>query len=93
MAKKVTKKDLARVLDWTKDHLQSGNEPPWAWYQYMKLQETLEAILKGFDTSITLEDSLKSQGHQGSGLQLVDGKFQPNTVQRRSGKLEVTLPM
>jgi hypothetical protein len=29
---------------WAEDRVASGNEPPWAWYQYMKLIETVAAI-------------------------------------------------
>ena len=39
----MTRAELERVLDWANDKLATGAEPPWAWYQYMKLRETLEA--------------------------------------------------
>ncbi|HSC13633.1 MAG TPA: hypothetical protein VLI71_00875 [Gammaproteobacteria bacterium] len=29
---------------WAEGRVATGNEPPWAWYQYMKLIETVEAI-------------------------------------------------
>jgi len=29
---------------WAEVRVATGNEPPWAWYQYMKLIETVEAI-------------------------------------------------
>ena len=35
---------LALCRDWAEDRVASGNEPPWAWYQYMKLIETVAAI-------------------------------------------------
>jgi hypothetical protein len=35
---------LALCRDWAEDRVASGNEPPWAWYQYMKLIETVTAI-------------------------------------------------
>jgi hypothetical protein len=37
-------KCLALCRDWAEGRVASGNEPPWAWYQYMKLIETVEAI-------------------------------------------------
>lgn len=39
--------ELDFVLQWAKLKLQAGQEPPWAWYQYMKLVEAIEAIQKG----------------------------------------------
>jgi len=35
---------LALCRDWAEDRVASGSEPPWAWYQYMKLIETVAAI-------------------------------------------------
>ena len=35
---------LALCRGWAEGRVASGNEPPWAWYQYMKLIETVAAI-------------------------------------------------
>jgi hypothetical protein len=35
---------LELCLHWAESRVATGNEPPWAWYQYMKLIETVEAI-------------------------------------------------
>ena len=35
---------LALCRDWAEGRVASGDEPPWAWYQYMKLIETVAAI-------------------------------------------------
>ena len=40
-------KCLALCRDWAEGRVASGNEPPWAWYQYMKLIETVAAIQTG----------------------------------------------
>jgi hypothetical protein len=32
---------------WAEGRVATGTEPPWAWYQYMKLIETVEAIQTG----------------------------------------------
>ena len=37
-------KCLAVCRGWAEGRVASGNEPPWAWYQYMKLIETVAAI-------------------------------------------------
>jgi hypothetical protein len=43
---KTTKTQLEAVRAWADGKIVTGAEPPWAWYQYMKLRETLDAILK-----------------------------------------------
>jgi hypothetical protein len=40
-------KCLIQVLEWAEDKVAAGREPPWAWYQYMKLIETVNAIRYG----------------------------------------------
>jgi hypothetical protein len=37
-------KCLELCLHWAEGRVATGNEPPWAWYQYMKLIETVTAI-------------------------------------------------
>ena len=43
----MTREELEKVRQWANDKIAAGQEPPWAWYQYMKLRETLDAILSG----------------------------------------------
>ena len=40
-------KCLVVLKNWAERRIRSGNEPPWAWYQYMKLVETVAAIQTG----------------------------------------------
>ena len=84
--------ELQRVLDWTKAKLATGEEPPWAWYQYMKLCETLEAILAGMD-SATTESSPQLQQRSGRHLQLVDSTCQRDTAPPRPSDEPVQMPM
>ena len=44
---KKVRADLERIHKWASGKIGAGNEPPWAWYQYMKLRETIDAILGG----------------------------------------------
>ena len=37
-------KCLELCRHWAEGRVATGNEPPWAWYQYMKLIETVSAI-------------------------------------------------
>ena len=43
----MTDAELAKMRRWADDKIAAGQEPPWAWYQYMKLRETLDAIIAG----------------------------------------------
>jgi hypothetical protein len=83
---------LQEVRQWAKDKIASGSEPPWAWYQYMKLIETLDAILGG-STYVTTENSPQSPVHSGAHLRLVDATYPQDSVQRHPCGLPVHLPM
>src|SRR5690242_696873 len=63
--------ELERVRDWAREKIQGGNEPPWSWYQHMKLIETLDAILSGMAATITKEDSQPAEPHPEKHLRLV----------------------
>lgn len=40
-------KCLALLRKWAEGRVATGGEPPWAWYQYMKLIEAVAAIQTG----------------------------------------------
>lgn len=84
---------LKDVRQWAKAKIDSGSEPPWAWYQYMKLIETADAILSGMDCAITMESSQQSERRQDMPLRLVDSTFLQDTAQRHSVDVPVHLPM
>jgi len=50
----MTREELQKVRDWATDKITAGQEPPWAWYQYMKLRETCDAILAGMASATPL---------------------------------------
>jgi len=85
---------LEAVRNWAKEKIASGSEPPWAWYQYMKLIESLDAILSGQSCVITTENSQQSGLHLGMHLRLVGSTHSPDTVQSRPDPVEtIPLPM
>ena len=45
LSKEEAQKVLMKARDWAKGKLRGKSEPPWAWYQYMKLVEVTEEIL------------------------------------------------
>jgi hypothetical protein len=38
---------LLLVRNWARERVDTGREPPWAWYQYMKLMEAVDQIRRG----------------------------------------------
>jgi hypothetical protein len=94
----MTPADLQKFRDWAHSKLATGDEPPWAWYQYMKLQETLDAIIGGMSSWVTPEESTKessqqSEQRQGTHLRLVADKCSKDTSPPRPAETAVTLPM
>jgi hypothetical protein len=83
--------ELRRIREWAKEKIQGGSEPPWAWYQYMKLIETTDAILDSL--SATKENLPQSEARQGSNLQLVDSTDRQDAFQRHLGKSKIRMPM
>lgn len=90
----MTRFELERVRDWAVQKLATGEEPPWAWYQYMKLCETLDAILVGMD-AVTLQtvNSPQEAPRSGKHLRLVEPTSSPDTAQRHQAGEPVRLPM
>ncbi len=76
--------ELERVRDWAIQKLATGNEPPWSWYQHMKLREALDAILAGMDTTQPTADSRGSVRRSGNGLRLVGEADRQESAQLQS---------
>jgi hypothetical protein len=84
-------RQLNDVRQFAKDKIATGAEPPWAWYQYMKLIEASEAILAGM--GVTTESSQLSTLPVGGRLRLVGPNDSPDTVQSRPSDTPVQMPM
>lgn len=41
----MTADELQRLRNWADAKIATGAEPAWAWYQYMKLREALDAVI------------------------------------------------
>jgi len=63
--------DLSRIQKWAQEKIAQGDEPPWAWYQYMKLIETINALLVGQDATQPMESSPQSVLRSGARLRVV----------------------
>jgi hypothetical protein len=84
--------ELSRVREWAQGKIQAGSEPPWAWYQYMKLIESIDTILEGM--AVTTTENLQQSGQRpGTLLRLVEPILpQGNSLPRRVAP-KVRMPM
>ncbi len=67
--------ELERVRSWAKEKLATCEEPPWAFFQYMKLVEATTAILDGM--AATTDHSPQSEPRTGTHLRLVANQYPP----------------
>ncbi len=88
----MTEPDLALVCEWARAKVATGAEPPWAWYQYMKLIETLETIMAS-TACVTTERSRQSDLHPDAHLQLVVATGQKDSALPHHAGLPVQTPM
>jgi hypothetical protein len=93
MEKRVDK-CLGFLRAWAEKRVATGNEPPWAWYQYMKLIETLTAIQTGrAAVTPSTAGSLAVPGAgEGPGPK-ADGVAEIGTGRRRRRREDPPLPM
>lgn len=85
--------ELENMRRWARTKIDAGSEPPWAWYQYMKLVETCDAILMGMAASVTTENSPQSAPHPDMHLRLVDSTYPQDTAQPHHAGLSVQMHM
>jgi hypothetical protein len=92
----MTREELQKVRDWADAKIATGEEPPWAWFQYMKLRENLDAILSGMDATCIVtvpEDSPQEAQRPGSGHLRLVGTCPPDSAQPAQSGAPVPLPM
>lgn len=77
--------------------LRDQTQPPWAWYQYMKLQEATESVLKATNSvepfKPTTEHSLQLATPQGNVVQLAAAKSQRDKARSRHDTETPQMPM
>jgi len=84
---------LRELREWAEEKIAQGSEPPWAWFQYMKLVETIRALEAGMAATVTpRENSPQSEAPQGAHLRLVDSASSQDSVRRHPVGLPVQLP-
>lgn len=87
------REQLQQMRDWADGKITTGAEPPWSWFQYMKLREVLDQVIAGMEatTPQTANSPLEGQC-QGTGPRLAVSNTQPSTSQPRQQVVAVQLP-
>lgn len=83
---------LTEVRAWAQAKIASNAEPPWAWFQYMKLVENADTILSGMSATTT-ESSPQPDSSQGAHLRLVDSTYPQDSAPPRPSGLPTQMPM
>lgn len=85
---------LREVLAWAQAKVDTGQEPPWAWYQYMKLIEAIEAIQAG-RRAVTQppEGSRQSEAQAGNDPRQQGEVVELKTPQHHRRNIPTLLPM
>ena len=86
------KEQLEQTRAWAQKKIATGQEPPWAWYQYMKLIETLDAILAAMEATKTA-DSPQADRRQETSLRLVGSTDPQEKPPHHSVEIPTQLPM
>jgi hypothetical protein len=81
--------DLMRIQQWAQEKIAQGSEPPWAWYQYMKLIETINALRTGQAATQPTASSPESVKHLGAPLRLVASTNRQDSAPRHPVDLPI----
>lgn len=85
---------LQDVKDWAQTKVNAGAEPPWAWYQYMKLIEAANAILDGMGAVSRPKGNLRPVGSRWENdHRPKDSTVEPDKPPPRPSDDPVQLPM
>ena len=88
----MTKSDLERIREMAIEKLTTGNEPPWVWYQLMKLREASEALMAGMDATQPTAGLREPDSRQAAGLRPAGITWSQDNAQRHPDMVPVQLP-
>jgi hypothetical protein len=88
----MTKDQFDGMLIWASEKRSAGQERPWAWFQYLKLEETLGSLLSGMAASMPL-GSLQSELRQARHIRRLGHTDQQECAQSHQSDEPVQLPM
>jgi hypothetical protein len=89
----MTKDELWQVREWANSKLATGDEPPWSWYQYMKLREALDGVILGLGSVSPTASLQQPEASLGKHLRLVGDTDSRDTAPLRPSDVSVQLPM
>jgi hypothetical protein len=85
---------LGAVRGWAEAKVASGREPPWAWYQYMKLIEAVDAIQIGRSRVTPISGDSRGKASRARSARPEAGEVvELDTPRRRPRKKPPPLPM
>jgi hypothetical protein len=87
----MTRDELQKVRDWANGKIATGAEPPWSWFQLMKLREDLDQILAGMSV-VKTESSPQSEAHSGTGPRLAVSNVRQGSAPHHPQVVETQLP-
>ncbi len=93
MSGRLIKKELEGVLAWAKEKAHDESNPPWAWFQYMKLIEATETVLQSLGSTITTGSLQQSVQRQGNVYQLKASTSPQDNAQSHQPEERPLLPM
>lgn len=89
----MTRDELTQMRAWAEAKIATGAEPPWTWYQYMKLREALDALLGGMEVATPqTARSLRPEQRSGTGLRLAVTNGSPDAAQPHRQVVPTQLP-
>jgi len=84
---------LKATQEWAQARMAGGQEPPWSWYQLMKLNEALDEILASINATSPTGHSQQSGRRPETHLRLVADTDLRDIAQRHPDEWPVQLPM
>lgn len=84
---------IKHLLDWANEKIQGQQEPPWARPHYEQLLETLVAIQRGREATISLEDSRQLALRLGDNHPQAENIYPLDIARFRRGIAEIPMPM
>lgn len=85
------KDELQKVRDWADEKIATGAEPPWAWFQYMKLREVLDEVIAGM-SAVRTENSPRLETRSETGPRLAVSNTQPSSALHHPQSVVTRLP-
>ena len=91
----MVKEDLQKLKIWADGKIAAGKEPAWAWYQFMKLREALDAIIAQMEmesVALEMESSLLTSPYAERGPRLVISNTRCEHPQKGSKRMSFNGP-